>query len=35
MDRKIGGAAYEEYINNANDMEKKNIQLLAELGIKI
>ena len=35
MDRKIGGAAYEEYINNANDMEKKNIQLLAELGVNI
>ena len=33
MDRKIGEAAYEEYINNANIMEKKNIQLLAELGV--
>ena len=33
MDRKIGEAAYEEYIINANIMEKKNIQLLAELGV--
>jgi len=33
LDRKIGGAAYEEYMNNANARKAKNIRLLAEFGI--
>jgi hypothetical protein len=35
MDRKIGGAEYEEYMNNAYDIKKKNIELLAEFGVNI
>ena len=34
LDRKIGGAAYEEDMNNANDRKAKNIRLLAEFGIR-
>ncbi len=35
IDRKKGGLAYEEYMSNAKDMKKRNLQLLAEFGVNI